>query len=538
MKKIHLIGLSLLSAILLSLAWPSNGFAPLIFIAWVPLLFVQDSIGSLALKVKKPSVFWITYLGLLVWNILTTWWVSNSTVVGGVAAIVLNTLFMSITFWLYHFSRKKIFKNIGGEFLLIFFWLSWEFLHLNWDLNWPWLNLGHVFVSQHTWIQWYEFTGSVGGTVWVLVMNILAFRAVKYALNLSENRKQFYIASSLFIALWIVPVAISLQMYTSYQETGTETEIVVVQPNFDPFSEQYELAPAEIIGRNIAMAESAMTPNTEFILSPESAIQEDIWEERLSASQGLNLVQQFVNQHPHAAYLIGASTFSIVPKGKETDPAARKFLASEKRYYAYNTAFFVDTTRKLDHYHKSKLTPGVEMMPSWWFLKPLRTYAIDLGGTFGTLKMDDERKVFSKPNSLVKVAPLICYESVYGEFVTGFIKNGANIIFIITNDGWWGNSPGHRQHFDFSVLRAIETRRSVARSANTGISAFVDQRGDVFQKTPYWEKAIIRQKLRINDRLTFYVKHGDYLSRIAVYLAVFVFAAALVKKILDRKKAA
>lgn len=167
-------------------------------------------------------------------------------------------------------------------------------------------------------------------------------------------------------------------------------------------------------------------------------------------------------------------------------------------------------------------------MPSWWFLRPLKNYAIDLGGTFGTLKMDDERKVFHSVHSNVSVATLICYESVYGEFVTGFIRNGANIIFVITNDGWWGNSPGHRQHFDFSVLRAIETRRSVARSANTGISAFIDQRGDVFQKTPYWEEAVIRQKLRTNDRLTFYVKHGDYLSRFAVILAILASLAFVV----------
>jgi apolipoprotein N-acyltransferase len=327
-----------------------------------------------------------------------------------------------------------------------------------------------------------------------------------------------------------------MQMYSSYIETGKETEIVVVQPNVDPYNEQFELDPASVIERNLGLAASAMSPNTDFILSPESAIQEQIWEERMQSSKALKQMQEFVNQYPHVSYVIGASTFGIVPRGHEKDHAARKFLSADSYYYAYNTAFCIDSTNNYKLYHKSKLTPGVEMMPSWFFLRPLKNYAINLGGTFGTLKIDNEYRIFTNTHAGVSGAPLICYESVYGEFVTGFVRNGANIIFIITNDGWWGNTPGHKQHFDFSVLRAIETRRSIARSANTGISAFVDQRGDVYQKTPYWEKAVIRQKLRTNDRLTFYVKHGDYLSRAAVILTIIAFIAAVVRTFIKRRK--
>jgi apolipoprotein N-acyltransferase len=536
MKKLHLIGLSLLSAVLLSLAWPSNGFAPLIFIAFVPLFFVHDFIVNQETKTRKLSVFRMVYLSLFVWNVLTTWWIWNSTGIGAAAAIILNTLFMTTTFWLYQTTRKKLFGNKGGMYLLVFFWLSWEYLHLNWDLNWPWLNLGHVFVTRHTWIQWYEYTGVAGGTAWVLLMNILAFNATKAALKINESKRPFYIAISAFLALGIIPVMISKQMYSTYVETGKETEIVVVQPNVDPYNEQFELDPESVIERNLSLAATAMTPNTDFVLSPESAIQEQIWEERMQSSKALRQVQTFVKQYPHVSYVIGASTFGIVPKGHEMDHAARKFLSSDSYYYAYNTAFCIDSTNNYKHYHKSKLTPGVEMMPSWFFLRPLKSYAINLGGTFGTLKIDNEYRVFTNAHTGVSGAPLICYESVYGEFVTGFVRNGANIIFVITNDGWWGNTPGHKQHFDFSVLRAIETRRSVARSANTGISAFIDQRGDVYQKTPYWEKAVIRQKLRTNDRLTFYVKHGDYLSRAAVILSIIAVLAAAIRTFIRRKK--
>jgi apolipoprotein N-acyltransferase len=111
--------------------------------------------------------------------------------------------------------------------------------------------------------------------------------------------------------------------------------------------------------------------------------------------------------------------------------------------------------------------------------------------------------------------------------MTQYIRKGANLIFVITNDGWWGNTPGHRQHFTFSKMRAIETRRSVARSANTGISAFIDQRGDVYQATEYWVPAVIRQTINANDEITFYVKYGDYIARLSAFVAVFLVLIAI-----------
>jgi apolipoprotein N-acyltransferase len=173
-------------------------------------------------------------------------------------------------------------------------------------------------------------------------------------------------------------------------------------------------------------------------------------------------------------------------------------------------------------------------MPFPWLLKPLGDFAIDLGGTVGQLGVDKEQIPFTI-NDTLKIAPVICYESVYGDFVNRFVKNGANMIFVITNDGWWGNTPGHRQHMLFSAVRAVETRRSVARSANTGISCFVNQRGDVSQATPYWEPAVIRQTLNANDKVTFYVKYGDYIARGSV-LGLLLFVLIAVSGRLQGKK--
>ena len=111
-----------------------------------------------------------------------------------------------------------------------------------------------------------------------------------------------------------------------------------------------------------------------------------------------------------------------------------------------------------------------------------------------------------------------------------------NLLFIITNDGWWKDSPGHRQHFTFATLRAIETRREIARSANTGISGFINQRGDVLMRTKYWEPDAIRHTMNANSKLTFYVKFGDYISRFCYYTGLMLLLASILYAIVKRRK--
>ncbi|MBU2557118.1 MAG: apolipoprotein N-acyltransferase [Bacteroidetes bacterium] len=526
MKRYQQILLAVSSGLLLSAAWPVNGFTPLIFIAFVPLFFIQEDLGKAKNKGKGGLLFLLALLGFAIWNSLTTWWIWNSTPGGGIGAIVLNSIFMATTFWLFHFTKVQLYQNKKGNLILLFYWLSFEFLHMHWALNWPWLNLGNVFSPYHHWIQWYEFTGAPGGTVWVLLMNIIAFKVIRSVLDWKNSSRAFSFNLILLVILWMGPVIVGEQLYRNYEESGKQAEIIVVQPNFDPYTEQYELPASTIIDRNLELAASVMNKPVDFIICPESAIQEDIWLPNSHLSASIQSLKAFIGQHPETGLIIGASTFSPVSSAQEKDFAARKFTNREGYYFAHNTAFFIENDKPIQYYHKSRLTPGVEMMPDWFFMRPLRSLAIDLGGTIGTLKTDNERRVFLSQDTNFRLGPLICYESIFGEFASGFVRNGANLLIIITNDGWWGNSPGHRQHMDFSILRAIETRRSIARSANTGISAFVDQRGDVFQATPYWEPAVIRQQLTTNDRLTFYVKYGDYLSRIAAFvMAIFLLTA-------------
>ena len=546
MKNITKISLALLSGLLIAASWPTHGFTALIFIAFVPLIFLQDNSQQSTVNGHRNNIFGFSFLTFLVWNSLTTWWVWNSTPAGSIAMILLNSTFMATTFWLYHFTRTKVFHNKGGFFLLILFFLAFEYLHLNWQLNWPWLNIGNVFSHKHSWVQWYEFTGTAGGTIWVLLANILAYKC----LQTTDNRQQTtdnshcpHLRSSnphtlnssspqllLFLAVVFIPIIVSKIMYHTYEEKGETVEVVVAQPNIDPYKEEFRLSAAEILNRNFGVAEPLITENTRFVVSPESSIHESIWLEKIKFYRSINESKLFCRNN-NVSYIVGASTLGMA--SDKNDFAARKFYDADEYYYSYNTALSINDTSDIQIHQKSKLTPGVEMMPSWWFMRPIKNLAIDLGGTVGTLKSEDKTTIFN--HGRYQVAPLICYESVFGGYVTEFVKNGANIIFVITNDGWWGDTPGHRQHFEMSKLRAIENRRGIARSANTGISGFINQRGDVVECSNYWEPTALRSTLNVNDDMTFYSRHGDYLYRAATFVACLVLCFSFVTSILRKK---
>jgi len=161
----------------------------------------------------------------------------------------------------------------------------------------------------------------------------------------------------------------------------------------------------------------------------------------------------------------------------------------------------------------------------------MKKLSINLGGTSGGLGYSEHPAVFKAPNGSSVIAPIICYESIYGEYVTEYSRKGANLFAIITNDGWWGDTPGYKQHLAYASLRAIENRKSIVRSANTGISAIINEKGEILASTDWWEEDVISAKVKLNSTLTFYAKYGDYIGRIASLLAVLMLVLTMVRKL-------
>ena len=515
----------ILSGGLLTAAWPTWGMAPIIFIAFVPLLLLEGRIA----EGERGKMFGLSFLTFLIWNVATTWWVWNATPAATLAWI-LNALFMAIVFWMSHLTKKKVCNNPWGNFFLIPYWMAFELLTYHWAIKWPWLNLGHVFSSNVSWVQWYEYTGVAGGTLWILIVNILIANILQFFKT--KEAKPILASIGLEAIILLVPIIISTRVYKHYEDQGTDTEVIVVQQNCDPWNEQFDSHfYDQVIQNNINLSLPLVTPNTRFIVSSESAIQEGIWLHETNKAKALNTLHDYVSRFPQLAFVIGGTTYEWVPKGMEDDFPARQINGTDKYYYCHNSALLIGTN-DLQHRNKSQLTPAVEAIPEWMGF--LRNFSLTMGIARGTLKGDPEAKVMTYGDH--KIAAAICYESAFGEYVSSFCAKGADLLFVITNDGWWGDTPGYKQHFEFSKLRAIENRRCVARSANTGRSGFINQRGDVLQQTKYWEPDAIRETLKANKEVTFYAKNGDYLSRIAVYITFILLITWIAKSLLDLGK--
>lgn len=538
MKIKHPIVLSLLSAILLSISWlPYCTF--FIFIAFVPLFFIVEHYDVRhALKRRKIKQFGLVYLAFLLWNVATTWWVYNASPVA-VLAFTLNALFMT---WVFRLSVwfARFVPSVFKVFVIIPFWLSFEYLHQQWDLSWTWLNLGNVFAFQSSWVQWYEFTGASGGSLWIWLINILVFLVLKQKLHEGIWNKAKIIRAT---SVLLFPILISYVLYFTVDARIKSSQlkaqnVLIVQPNIDPYNEKFtsdQQTQLDKLMRLVFQKDSSKIKQVDYLILPETFLTENVWESELEQASGiLFLKERLLKVNPDLVIISGANTMQDYLANEPIPATAHKFRDGPGYYDFFNTGLQIDNSEFCQVYHKSKLVPGVEIMPFPWLLKPLEEYAINLGGTFGSLGIQKERIAFLNKKNAIKVAPVICYESVYPEYVTKYINNGANMIAIITNDGWWGETPGYKQHLAYGALRAIETRKPIVRSANTGVSCFIDERGVLSQQTPYWEEAVINASVYPNTYKTFFVRFGDLIAKASLVAMLGIFVLGITKKVFRR----
>jgi apolipoprotein N-acyltransferase len=509
--------LALLSGILFACSWPTYGFPIFIFFAFVPLLIAEKKLRENHPKVKF-KVFVFSYFTFVIWNAATTWWLYYASGFGMFFAVLVNALLMSVLFLLYHITAKRTSQRLSLLFFVCL-WLSFEKFHLIWDFSWPWLNLGHVFANYPQWIQWYEYTGAFGGSLWVLAVNAFgfAFLAKTATYTTLDRSKKILPKLALLIS---IPIILSLWMFENYEKKGTTKEVIVLQPNVDPYTEKYD-TPNFVIAKGLLnQADSVITPETEYIIAPETVLAESASFDQFYNSPTRYLIMNYQQLHPKAQLLWGIDTYNFILDEKQVSPTSNAFKEGIWVNF-YNAALFFNKQPDFQKYYKSKLVVGIENLPYKSILEPLLgNVMLDLGGTIATKTIQSDRSVFIS-NDSTKVAPIICYESVYGEYVTEYVKNGAQFLAIITNDAWWNETQGHKQHLTFATLRAIETRRDIARSANTGISAFINQKGEVTSETKYGEKCALLGKVCLNNKMTFYVKYGDYIA----YWATLVLLA-------------
>ena len=513
------------SVVLLSGGWLSlTGLT--LFAALVPLLWISSTYD--ASRRSWWRMFGWAALAFALWNAATVWWIWYATPVGPVAATLASTTLNMIAFMTFHTVSKHAPKALAYTTLAAA-WIATEYWYTVGEFSWPWLILGNGF-SHEVWaVQWYEWTGVFGGSLWVLVANILLFEALR-----ARRSAGRWIAAACSLLL---PLAASLAVWWSWEQPDEgSVEVSLIQPNVDCYSKFHD--DAERQERNIVSLLAEVPASSEFILLPETAVPGYYWEPGLSdwwftpepGPYWRELTDSLRRSHPGALLITGANTRRRYEAGAQSR-TARRNPADGSYYDIYNTAVGLDSAGRTQLHHKGRLVIGVEKTPLPWLFELLDFLVIDLGGTLGQLGVGQGGTAFEHRG--VKTGPAICYEGLYGDFYGDFVRRGAQFMAIISNDGWWGDTPGYRHLFTISRLRAIEHRRAVARAANTGRSGFISARGDVGATLGWEERGVLTAAVPLNSSLTFYTRYGDYLGRIAEYLlllSVLYYIAYRVKK--------
>lgn len=528
--------LVLLFALMMSVPFlvPHCGWVALL--GFVPLLCMDKIATDCGMK----RVWMWHYSAFVIWNAITTFWVCNATVGGGIFAVLANAFQMSMVFGAFRLS-KKVFKGAVPYLFLAAAWIAWERYYLTVaQISWPWLVLGNSFARTLSLAQWYEFTGTLGGSLWVWASNLSIF-GMMYALsegtffNWNVKAKATAVVGTALVIL--APAAISLCIWNSYEESSEPLEVGILQPNFDPYQkfehltqdQQNAILEEQLTG--LLAGRDTLDQSPLLVLAPET-FTGDVVADEIESGRTWRRFNADLSRYNGVNMMFGASSYEFIQS--DTKPSKTARPAGEGWWSeSHNSALMVDGTGRTEIFHKSKLVVAVEMTPY-----PGLFCKIDdmLGGVMGRCIGQEEISLLNVKagDVTIPVGSAVCYESIYGEYCTGYVRKGARLMTVITNDSWWGNTPGYRQHLSYSSLRAIELRRDIARCGNSGISAFIDQRGRIIEKGPWWERTVMSGTMNLNDKVTFFVRNGDIVGRVCTMLFALLALAMGVRLFLGR----
>ncbi len=477
-------------------------FTLLLFVSFIPYLFVVNRRNSL-LQVNRAS-----YLFFFVFSLITIYWVGSwqskadpFLMIGGGVLVFFYPVVLLINSTLF-FLSQKIFGKEKSFWLFPIFWVTGEYILTLTDLKFPWLTLGHSLAKFSLFIQIADVVGSFGLSVIILYINVFLFNALK---NYKSDRKTFYKNISFAVVLFIIPLIYGIYKMNELQNSEQKTiRVGVVQPNLDPW-EKWELGGIDAILNNyIELSEKCVEQGAKLIIWPETAL--PVYLLSGTYSDVVDSIYSFLQKNN--VYLLTGMPDYIIHYNNPPDDAK---LSKEGNFYysTYNAILlFNPNSYEVQRYGKMHLVPLGEKVPfvdALPFLADWFKWGVGLSGW----NVGKDTTVFKLKieNDTIKVAGLVCYESVFPDFVTNFVRKGAQFIAVVTNDSWYGNSSGPYQHKEFAALRAVENRRAVVRAANGGISCLINKFGITEYETSMFTRTSFVVDIQTNDEKTFYSEH-------------------------------
>jgi apolipoprotein N-acyltransferase len=544
-KKLRALLLCIISGALLGFSFPP-------FKTWYFIYFGLMILIYLVINAERfRHAFSRAYIAMFVFNEITLYWISgwhsNDTFlkIGGVATVVVHSFFMLIPLLItYGVSRIK--KELAlGLFPMI--WVGYEYFDNVWQFAFPWLELGNSETYNLGRIQIVEFTGVHGLTFMICVISVILF----FTISNIYNRK-WKASSPKAIAAYVILLILILlpNFYSSYRLNSVDNtgyfnlkdpakvvNTCIVQTNTDPFK-KWGGDHDQLLNTYLDGLHEGLKFNPDMLVLHETATPfyflEDI--NFLKSKRFFDFVDStgkyLVMGIPHKHYY--AENEEIPSDHRVTDGSKRKFDV-------FNSAILIEPHKyhkDLTIHKKVKLVPFSERMPYQEkvpFAKKWFTWGVGISGW----QMGNDMNLFSLKDSAKKIdtkfSTLICYESVFSEYVTEYTKAGAEYYVIVTNDGWWGNTSGPEQHNQYAVLRAIENRKWIVRCAQTGVSCFIDPLGNMYDEIPYWQTGVAHRNIIANTEKTFYSENGDIIGMLGFYTGTICIICSILFYVKRRK---
>jgi apolipoprotein N-acyltransferase len=492
------------------------------------------------------------YFVLLVFNAISVYWIANWSgddiflKIGGTATVLAHPLFMLIPLLVFYGINKAL-KSEFTIFLFPFIWVGYEYLDNIWQLSFPWLELGNTETYNLNRIQYYDLAGVHGATFIICLTSVLLYYLIAKIYNGSWKAKSLpAIVSAILIIFFLsAPYHYSHQKLNSdnskYYYSTDSAKIIkttVIQPNIDP-ERKWKGNTDSIVDVYINALNLSLKTNPDLFVIHETAVPYPFFDPYFFYNT--NKFLNFINLNNK--YLLMGIPHRYYYTDSLTAPKESKIASiTRRRFNDFNSAVLIEPGKQLDSlaiHEKAKLVPFSERPPYQEYL-PFLSKWIKWGVGISNWEIGTDSKVFSLSNPTIKknakFISLICFESVFSDYVSEGVKNGAEFIIIITNDGWFGNSSGPVQHDRYAVLRAIENRKWIIRAAQTGISDFVDPLGNQYEKTELNTEAVITKTIIANDEKTFYAVNGDIIGKAGYYILIICLLLSIVLYAYNRNK--
>lgn len=524
---------AMLSAVFFVGAWPAIGsFAPLIFVAFVPLFLIHFPKNNR--QISRMHLVVATTLSFFLWNAGTLYFLFlidghiGIKLLAFLTPVWINTIWMTLLM-LFCGQLAKHRGVVTGLVVFVLSWLSVEWLQHHWALAFPWLTLGNVMAPYPAYVQWYSITGVAGGSLWVLLANVLIFVAV------TGSRKYGLVAGTVLF------FPILLNLADTEIDSVERERFSIVQPCLSNTAEKFN---GEMRAQHISRSFSALKDfrdSVGVIVFPETYLYEPaqisgppddlkfegLWLQNPENSDAVRQMRKSLKHLSWSGLITGAFARKYYSPDEPAPAYADVIPGLEARAENYNSALILDEN-SFAWRHKKMLVAGVEQIPFASSVSVFNHLALDLGGVVGSLGKQEELQPVKVGKSLAGTQ--ICYDSAFGWISAELARKGANVLVVITNDSWWGDSPGYRQLLSFAQLRAIETGRWVVRSANKGISALIAPNGNMVNYLPWNEQGVISAEVTLYNHTTFYSRHGDFIYKGAAGLLFFMLLFLLMMK--------